>query len=503
MLNKWKARLFKDKEGDFDDGGLINQQTSRRNIMVTAIALFVLSLLAFGVYQLTRPTATEAPVAPDIEFGDVVGDDFTDKDNQSALSAQQLQIDDMDKKLNDFGDALNRFGDSITHGLNGIKTDQERALSNKQAELEAELQEVNALKIKLNDLLEQKSISSVRPPPNNQHQAWPDSVNGDGETFGRYRLPPKPNASYSDDNPELGTFTYQQSDAAAFTTPAFDSVDFFWQASIEEAKSKRTTANYVPTGTFVTAVVTGGADANAGVTGQGDTAPIVFQTVNSGILPNGEKSMLSDCTITGSVYGEISSSRGIVRTNRMSCIHDNGDILDIPVRATAFNFGRNGIRGTTILKNGKIIQMAGVSGILTGLGETGAALSQTTTPTALGPSQSIDSGKAALNLLGNATSSVGSKLADYYIQLAELYHPIVEVNPGALVNIVFLEGFPLDPLLAEDYEANMAQKERDENTSNTSQILDIITNAPEKVINPLAEKMKKKGIADSSFGNLQ
>ncbi|MFA0125548.1 TraB/VirB10 family protein, partial [Vibrio sp. 10N.261.48.A2] len=132
-------------------------------------------------------------------------------------------------------------------------------------------------------------------------------------------------------------------------------------------------------------------------------------------------SRLKDCSITGSVFGEISSSRGIVRTNRLSCIFEDDEIIDVPVKGTVFNFGRNGIRGTTILKNGKIVQMAGVAGILTGLGETGKALSATTSTSALGTTSSIDTDKAALNLLGEATSSVGEKLADYYIQLAELY----------------------------------------------------------------------------------
>ncbi|MFA0502611.1 DNA repair protein, partial [Vibrio sp. 10N.222.46.A1] len=67
-------------------------------------------------------------------------------------------------------------------------------------------------------------------------------------------------------------------------------------------------------GTFVTAKITGGADANAGAFGQSDTAPIVFQTVHEGVLPNGEKSHLKDCTIIGSVYGDLSSNRGVART---------------------------------------------------------------------------------------------------------------------------------------------------------------------------------------------
>jgi conjugal transfer pilus assembly protein TraB len=250
----------------------------------------------------------------------------------------------------------------------------------------------------------------------------------------------------------------------------------------------------------VTSVVTGGADTNAGVLGQGDTTPMVFQTLNQGILPNGQASRLKDCTITASAYGEISSSRGIVRTNRMSCIQDDGSILDVPVKGTAFNFGRNGIRGTTILKNGKIVQMAGIAGILTGIGETGQALSQTTSTSALGSTTTISGQNAALNLLGNATSSVGSKLSDYYIALAEMYHPIVEINPGAIVNIVFLEGFPLDPLEAQKYEQEQIEKATREAQSNT--VLDVITNT----VNPLAEQLSDDGIhvhPSSNFGQSQ
>ncbi|MEZ8657452.1 TraB/VirB10 family protein, partial [Vibrio splendidus] len=243
------------------------------------------------------------------------------------------------------------------------------------------------------------------------------------------------------------------------------------------------------------AVVTGGADANAGVLGQGDTTPMVFQTLNNGILPNGQPSKLKDCTITGATYGEISSSRGIVRTHRMSCIFDNKDILDVAVKGTVFNFGRNGIRGTTILKNGKVVQMAGISGILTGLGEAGKGLSETTSTSALGSTSSVSGQDIGLNLLGNATASVGAKLADYYIGLAEMYHPIVEINPGSVVNIVFLEGFPLDPLEAAEYEQAQAQ----EQSSQSNQLMEVISNVTQ---NPLANQISAQGIQvpSSPFG---
>lgn len=501
-FDRFKKRVFKDTDGDFEDGGTVNAVTRKRNRTITFTVLLVLTALAFAVWRLTLPPQEQSKDIQDVGFGAVVTDDFTDKDNQSALTFQQDKINQIEQSLARFEGTLSRFGQSLTSELENIKKANERDKASQLTELEQQMQqkldEVDALKVQL----ETQLASALNAgDPSNQHSVEIHQ----GSTFGQYKLPPRPAINSNIDTAKVNEFQYQEQDDVAFSGDAFDSFEFHWQASVEERQSRRTTDNYVPTGTFVTAVITGGADANGGVSGQGDTSPIVFQTVNQGVLPNGEQSKLKNCTITGAVYGEISSSRGVARTNRMSCIHPNGDILDIPVNATVFNFGRNGIRGTTIMKNGKIVQMAGIAGILQGVGDAGKALAQTTTPTALGPSQSINSDKIGLNLLGGATESVGSKLADYYIKLAELYHPIVEVNPGAIVNIVFLEGFPLDPLLADEYETRI--NEQREQVSNSNQLLDVITNVPSlpqttqtAPINPLAQKITQQGLSDVGFG---
>ncbi|CAK3668661.1 TrbI/VirB10 family protein [Vibrio crassostreae] len=501
-FDHFKKRVFKDTNGDFENGGTINAVTRKRNRTITLTVLLILTALAFAVWRLTLSPQAPSKGIQDVGFGAVVTDDFTDKDNQSALTFQQDKINQIEQSLARFEGTLSRFGQSLTSELENIKKANERDTKSQLTELEQQMQqkldEVDALKIQLETQLA-SAINAV--DASTQYSVETNQ----GSTFGQYKLPPRPAINSNIDNAKVNEFQYQEQDDVAFSGDAFDSFEFHWQASVEEQQSRRTTDNYVPTGTFVTAVITGGADANGGVSGQGDTSPIVFQTVNQGVLPNGQASKLKDCTITGAVYGEISSSRGVARTNRMSCIQPNGDILDIPVNATVFNFGRNGIRGTTIMKNGKIVQMAGIAGILQGVGDAGKALAQTTTPTALGPSQSINSDKIGLNLLGGATESVGSKLADYYIKLAELYHPIVEVNPGAIVNIVFLEGFPLDPLLADEYETRI--NEQREQVSNSNQLLDVITNVPSlpqttqtAPINPLAQKITQQGLSDVGFG---
>lgn len=499
MFDKIKQRLFRDAEGEFEQGGEINTHTQSRNNIITTVALTLLTLAMVGIYWVTKKPTSTPSIQPPQEFGNIIEADFTEKDNQSALSAQQQTLADMKTAMTTLEKTLASLQDRTQSQIE--KAQKETARWVEQKVREETQDKERALQAQIDQLETQRqSRPETQATVASHGQPQYDTVN-QSETFGAQKLPPRP-TPLSKDNPNIKEMSYSPSQSPAFRTEAFHSFTFNWDS--DEDTYRRTIENYVPTGTFVTAVVTGGADANAGVLGQGDTTPMVFQTVNDGVLPNGKPSQLNDCTITASAYGEISSSRGIVRTNRMSCILDNGEILDVPVKATAFNFGRNGIRGTTILKNSEIVQMAGVAGILTGIGQTGAALSQTTSTSALGSTQTLSAENAGLNLLGNATSSIGSKLSDYYIGLAEMYHPIVEINPGAVVNIVFLEGFPLDPLKAEEYEQNL--NATDAQTSSSNQILDIISNGvAASTSNPLSNELSAQGITapPRPFGQAQ
>ncbi|WP_286303330.1 TrbI/VirB10 family protein [Vibrio apostichopi] len=485
MFDKIKARFFDDKDGDFEHGGDINAETTKRNKNLTTVVMITLLAIVLGVYQYTRPKVVTTAPEKTVTFGAIVDKDFTDKDNQSALSQQQQLIATLTKDLHDLKDNMTRLEKDTDQRIESAKDDTASLV---EVRVRREMQEtVDSLQAKITEL-------ETKVPRSSGNKGGEDgNWQGAPETFGQAKLPPRPIPT-SENNPDIDSMAYSDSQQRAFMPSQFDSTDFSWAEEVIPVK--RTVDNYVPTGTFVTAVVTGGADANAGVLGQGDTTPVVLQTLNEGILPNGKKSKLKDCTVTGATYGEISSSRGIVRTNRMSCILDNDEILDVAVKGTVFNFGRNGIRGTTILKNGKVVQMAGLAGILTGLGEAGKGLSETTSTSALGSTTSVSGEDIGLNLLGNASASVGAKLADYYIGLAEMYHPIVEINPGAIVNIVFLEGFPLDPIAAAEYEEAQAET----NQSQSNQVMEVISSVTQ---NPLAKQISAQGIQvpPSPFGH--
>ena len=207
----------------------------------------------------------------------------------------------------------------------------------------------------------------------------------------------------------------------------------------------RTAKNYVPSGTFAQAVLLSGADTNAGVNGQSDTTPITMKILDDGTLPNGEQSSLQGCLVTAAAYGDASSERGHIRLQRLACVRKpGGQILDLAVEGTINDMGgTDGVRGNVVMRNNKLIWNAGISGMLSGFG---SAMQQSNTTQAFSPLGVTSAIKSGKTFESGAYSGVGaalSKLADYYIKLADMYHPVVQLHAGSKVNIVFLKGFSL------------------------------------------------------------
>lgn len=452
--------LKHDPMGDFEDGADLNTRNKRRNIIVfSSLASVVMLIIAAAVVYNKSASRAEvtANEAKPIDFGAVIDTEFTAKDNQSALSAQQVTLTSLQKTIDDLAKAVKNHGDSNESFRQTVKQEQE-AIAKGMASQMAYLEETLTEKMQSTPLPEQASTVTSDEVKRGRYLGQSQATPFQPTNYGALEK----NGGNSNNSQPIGVQS------------GIDHVSLTW-ANDEATVRKRTIENYVPSGTVVTAVVTGGADANAGVNGQGDTTPIVFQTLNNGLLPNGKNSRLMDCTLTAAVYGEVSSSRGIARTNRISCIFEDDEIIDIPVEATVFNYGRNGIRGNTVIQNGQIVQMAGIASILGGAGTAATSLTQTTSTSALGTTSSVKPEDALLNMLGEGVQGAGKTLADYYIKLAEQYHPIIELNPGNVVNIVFLKGFPLDAVGIEEYETALAQQQSTA-TSPAAQIMETITN---------------------------
>lgn len=210
-------------------------------------------------------------------------------------------------------------------------------------------------------------------------------------------------------------------------------------------KPLRTPDTYVPSGTFAKAVMMGGADASAGINSQGNPMPVLFRIVEAGNLPNQRKSHLKGCVVTAAAMGDISSERGHMRLENLSCVASNGEVIDMSVEGTVFGTeGKNGVRGRPLWREGSLIKRAFVAGTLSGFSEGISEQYTTTSVSPLGATSTVNGGDIFKYGAASGMSNAMDKLADYNIRRADQYHPVIQLSAGTIVDIVFLKGFYLD-----------------------------------------------------------
>ena len=216
---------------------------------------------------------------------------------------------------------------------------------------------------------------------------------------------------------------------------------------------KKNANTYVPAGSFAEAIMLGAADASAGVSSQSNPSPMLFRIIVNGTLPNHQNSHLKDCVVTAAVVGDISSERGEIRLERMSCTFPSGEIVEQSVEGTVFGMdAKNGVRGNPLWREGALLGRAAIAGSLSGFAN-GISQSYTTNSISpLGATETVNNGDIFKHGLASGASNAMEKLADYNIRRAEQYHPVIQITAGQPVDVVFLKGFYLDGKKHEDAE---------------------------------------------------
>lgn len=215
--------------------------------------------------------------------------------------------------------------------------------------------------------------------------------------------------------------------------------------SEEDKKPLKNPDTYVPAGSFVSAVMLSGSDASAAVNAQVDPEPMVFEILDKGNMPNHTKSHLKGCRVTGAVKGDISSERGKIILQRLSCTFKNGETVEQEVEGTiAGPDGKNGVRGMPVWRDAAMTQRMFTAGFLSGVANGVSSSYTTNSVSPQGAVQTINSSKILQNGIASGGAKAMDKLSDYYIQRAEQYHPVIQLSAGTVVDILFLKGFFLD-----------------------------------------------------------
>lgn len=214
-------------------------------------------------------------------------------------------------------------------------------------------------------------------------------------------------------------------------------------------KSLKTGDNTIPAGAFVGAVMVGGVDASTSIQASNDPRPVLLRITNPGTLPRKFKSDLCGCHVLAACYGDISSERVYMRLEKLTCTErSTGEIVEMNVQGyVAGEDGRAGLRGVVVDRAGVSMRNAAVGGFLSGMGN---FLSQSHNPVMFSP----QSGLAQTNPMtdpqmlrygaAKGASTALEKYADFYIKRAEQMQPVIQVQAGRVVDIVFTQGVAIE-----------------------------------------------------------
>ena len=212
-----------------------------------------------------------------------------------------------------------------------------------------------------------------------------------------------------------------------------------------KAEAKRDARSYVPSGSFFRAALLGGLDAPTGGQAQSNPHPILMRVQDNAFLPNRYRFKIKECLALGASHGDISSERAYIRLESLSCVRHDGKAIDVPVKGYVVGEdGKAGMRGRLVSKQGQVLANALVAGIGAGIGQAFQQSATTVSTNPLGSVGTIDPGKQFQAGIGTGVGKALDRLSQYYITLAEKMFPIIEVDAGRTVDVVFTKGFSLE-----------------------------------------------------------
>lgn len=208
----------------------------------------------------------------------------------------------------------------------------------------------------------------------------------------------------------------------------------------EDSKTKKVSlSEYLPDGSYVKAVLLNGVEAPTGQHGVQDPYPVLLRVVDLASLPNRFKSDFVDCRMIGEARGSLSSNRVLIRVVTLSCLRNDGSVIVEPVTGYVNGEdGKVGVSGVVVTKQGAILARMLLADFINGIG---SAIRQTSTTITVGTSgtvQTVNPEDAFTAALGSGLAQTASRLAQFYYDMAKEMFPVVEVNAGRTVEVVFI-----------------------------------------------------------------
>jgi conjugal transfer pilus assembly protein TraB len=225
--------------------------------------------------------------------------------------------------------------------------------------------------------------------------------------------------------------------------------------------------NFIFASTYARCVLVGSVTVSAGIGASSNPQPVLMRLTDMGNLPNRVRGFLKDAMVIGAAYGELSSESVVIRLERIVKIDKKRGIgIDIPVQG--YVAGENGdsrIRGLVIDRAGAVVRGAAIGGFFSGMADylTAGSRSGITFEPNSGLAQfSPQNGSKMLEQ--GASKGIGNaveKYADFYIKRAEQLQPVIKIDGGRKLTIVFTQSVKALSVHMKKVRRSLHEKNRD------------------------------------------
>jgi conjugal transfer pilus assembly protein TraB len=359
---------------------------------------------------------------------------LTDADTHNlGLGGLSKQVDELTRQLAEIQKAQKDAAGGKGIGP-GQSSDLNEAALKRLAKLEGEIQIHNAgtsSPSQAGGLVQPTGISPAPPQKGNVPSGVasnagqrPDADGVAGLTLHRMRVirQEAPAAAGTNTSASGATITKGSTGAAAAKA----------QAAVGKA--------YIPSGSIMSGVLITGLDAATGRGSTQDPIPVLIRLKHESILPNRFRADYRECFMIAAGYGDLSSERAYLRAESISCVRNDGKVIDSRIEAYAVGEdGKAGMRGHLVSKQGQAIAKAAIAGFAQSYAQ------------ALQPNNSAGVGGAAGGFTGaglqeGAYGGAGAALdrvAKFYVDSANQMFPVVEIDAGRQVSMVAVKGVSL------------------------------------------------------------
>ncbi|MFA0356857.1 TrbI/VirB10 family protein [Vibrio breoganii] len=202
---------------------------------------------------------------------------------------------------------------------------------------------------------------------------------------------------------------------------------------------------YLPKGSILTGVMLTGLDAPTATSAQNNPVPLLVRLKKEAILPNFYTlDDVRECFALMAGYGDLSSERAFIRGEAITCVRHDGTVIERDFKGFAVGEdGKNGLKGTLVTRNSTILANAMMAGFAAGMAsmfDVNPVPVISTTSDGSQQYQDVWSSDALQGGAAKGASEAMTRLADYYMSLADAMYPVIEIGGGRLIDIVITDG---------------------------------------------------------------